>query len=106
MYKRVTKGHRYETKEQFIQFRSDPLPGQEESPGILCQDLIRVLIDRVIFLNSQQPCSENVQILENLRECLIMFETRALSRQLRKHPRLSEITPGKNGHIFEVKDVT
>lgn len=48
-----------------------------ESWGTNCQEVLRVLIDRVEYLNEQQPCFESRQILFNLREALYQFESRA-----------------------------
>lgn len=49
-------------------------------PGTNCQELLRVLIDRVKYLNNQQPCLSNKYILSDLREALRAFEDRAAIR--------------------------
>ena len=87
-----------------IQFRSDPLPGtqQEERSGILCQDLIRIMIDRVNYLNAQDPSHENITILRNLRECLVVFESRALRRKLSKLPYPERVPSSIDGHVFSL----
>lgn len=108
----VEPGHIYAVKnrddnsEQIIKFIRSDLPGQAGShDGILCQDLLRILMDRVHFLNKQQPCQENQDIYVRLREVLILFETRAMKRKLEKHPYLDRIAPGDDGHMFTVNDV-
>ena len=58
--------------------------GSEKHPGVLCQEVLRTLIDRVNYLNIQAPCHENVEIVEHLRQALILFESRAARRMLEK----------------------
>lgn len=50
--------------------------------GTTCQELIRVLIDRVKFLDNQKPSKYNEEILKNLRLALSGFEFRALTRDI------------------------
>ena len=53
-------------------------PGNEStSSGTNCQEVLRVLIDRVQYLQAQKPCPENESILYNLRDALYLFESRA-----------------------------
>ena len=52
----------------------------EPHHGTNCQDVIRVLINRVQYLNIQDKCYENDVILRTLREALIFFEIRAAKR--------------------------
>lgn len=54
--------------------------------GVLSQELLRVLIDRVRYLNDEDPCDEDVQILHKLRDCLRLFESRAARRTIEKMP--------------------
>lgn len=49
-------------------------------PGTNCQEVLRVLIDRVKYLQKQIPCEENQRIINNLRSCLWEFEKRAATR--------------------------
>lgn len=48
--------------------------------GTNCQEVLRVLIDRVRYLDRQQSCRENEEIVEHLRAALLLFETRAAER--------------------------
>lgn len=48
--------------------------------GTNCQEVIRVLIDRVQYLQKQIPCDENVVVITKLREALWQFEQRAAER--------------------------
>lgn len=62
------------------------LPTGERDEGILAQELLRVLIDRTLYLNAEAPCVENVGIVDRLRECLRLFETRAARRTIEALP--------------------
>ena len=53
-------------------------------PGTNCQEVIRALIDRVLYLNQQVACSENQVILAGLRSALYAFEIRASRRHGRE----------------------
>jgi hypothetical protein len=71
---------------QFIAFmkRIGPgYPGNEGNPidGSNCQEVIRVLIDRVKYLNNQIDCLENALTLADLRAILFRFEVRAARRR-------------------------
>lgn len=85
--------------EQQIQFvrRRDHRGGlvSPYTPGILSQELLRVLIDRVRYLNDEDPCTEDVQIIHALRDCLRLFESRAARRTIEKleMPEMSDACP-------------
>ena len=73
-------------KTQTIQFvKRAIVPGRtEEYPGTNCQELIRVLIDRVRVLNGEKQWEGNNLIVGHLQECLLLFEILALQRKLEK----------------------
>ena len=50
------------------------------NPGTNIQDVLRVLIDRVQYLNNQVPCSQNLRVLSALRVSIIFLEERAAER--------------------------
>lgn len=52
--------------------------------GTNCQEVIRVLIDRVKYLQKQIPCPENGVIIDHLRGALRAFEYRAARRHARR----------------------
>jgi len=64
---------------QFMKRIGDNYPGNTGEPhvGTNCQEVIRVLIDRVKYLNKQISCYENLVILDDLRHALLYFELRA-----------------------------
>lgn len=71
--------------DQFLQFmkrEGDNYPfNVGTSPGTNCQEVLRVLIDRVLYLDAQKSAPENDIILTGLRSALMGFEIRAA----RKH---------------------
>lgn len=64
---------------QFIKKIGENYPGNKGVPedGTNCQEVLRVLIHRCIYLNNQFPCEETESIIENLRSSLYLFEVRA-----------------------------
>ncbi len=48
--------------------------------GTNCQELLRVFIDRVKYLNKQIPCADNQRILEHTRRAFLEFERRGAMR--------------------------
>lgn len=88
----IVPGHRYEvasfenTNDQVIDFiHKQP---KENAPGefvTLCdgttnEELLRVLINRTEFLNSQFPCRENSIAITKMQEALMWFEKRTTDR--------------------------
>ncbi len=63
----------------FVKNRGDKYPGNNGEPhgGLLCQELIRILIDRTAYLNAQGPCAETEHALAALRQALAWYEVRA-----------------------------
>jgi hypothetical protein len=64
---------------QFVKNRGPKYPGNtgEPQPGIICQELLRILIDRTAYLNSQGSCAETEHALAALRSALGWYEVRA-----------------------------
>lgn len=54
--------------------------------GTNCQEVIKVLIDRVQYLNKQIACPENELIIRNLKSALWLFEKRAAERHHKDFP--------------------
>lgn len=75
--------------------------------GVLCQEVLRVLLDRVHCLHVQDPCHENVEVVRHLRGALVQFEQRAARRTLEKSYRrtglhVEELSVRGNGHVFDL----
>lgn len=68
-------------KIEFMKREGEMYPGNVGShPGTNCQELLRVLIDRVKYLDGQIPYSGDAKIVIRLQECLYIFEERAAER--------------------------
>lgn len=75
-------------------------PHHSPMPGILNQDLIRVLIDRVQVLDAEKPWDGNALILQHLRQALVLHECRAMIRHVEDGKLLPEsVSLGSDGHF-------
>lgn len=84
----IDPGHEYEAEGVatpfiqrivFVKNRGEKYPGNTGEPhgGVLCQELLRILIDRTAYLNAQGSCAETEHALANLRSALGWYEARA-----------------------------
>jgi hypothetical protein len=92
----IEPGHIYKVENvdghgtQIIKFvrrrddNADVLPPDQRREGIQSQELLRVLIDRTIYLHNENPWHENVQVIQMLRECLRLYDSRAARASLKK----------------------
>lgn len=94
--KELDAGHLYEVENvdgngtqriQFVKRRgrdAELLPQEQRIEGIQSQELLRVLINRTIYLHTEQPWNENVKIIHHLRDALRLYEQRAARRSIEK----------------------
>jgi len=69
---------------QFMKREGAGYPGNVgHFPGTNIQEVIRACIDRIKYLNHQEPCGENQWIISHLREALVLLEQRAAFRDKR-----------------------
>ena len=54
----------------------------KEKEGIQNQDLLRILIDRLLFLDNQLEWDGNKKIIHHLRMALALHEARAIERKV------------------------
>ena len=81
---------------QFIQKEPFHFP----CDGVLNQEVLRVLIDRIKLLNRELPWDGNDMILFHLRSAIILHEQRALMRKLEKgNVNPEHITIDIDGHF-------
>lgn len=65
----------------FMKRKGSGYPGNKTSyPGTNCQEVIRVLMDRIKYLDKQIPHNNNLMMLNNLMDCLYLLEQRAAER--------------------------
>lgn len=90
-----------EKEQQTVRFlKDDTYNGGTPYPGTTCQELIRVLINRVEFLDNQNSHEYNNQIVDNLREALLLFEKRHLDRLLEKGLKIEDLPTDSDGHFI------
>ena len=89
--------------------RDDPpekYPGNEgHYPGVIVQEVLRVLIDRVKYVDSQDSADENTSVLIGLRLSFLALEERAHRRHDTELPSLTTLIEEydacpKCGHIL------
>ncbi|MCR6656629.1 MAG: hypothetical protein NVV63_12645 [Opitutus sp.] len=51
--------------------------------GTTSEEVLRVLIDRIRFLNTKSPCRENAIVITKLEEALMWLEKRTADRKAR-----------------------
>lgn len=67
---------------RFVKREGDKYPGNVGThPGTLLQELYRVAIDRLQFLQEQEPCAENIQLIDLARESIWLLEQRNARRK-------------------------
>jgi hypothetical protein len=93
----ITPGHSYYLRnfeptgaaEQFIQFihkepcKDPAMPMITVANGTTNEEVLRVLIDRMNYLQAKMPCRENAIVITKLEECLMWLEKRTGARKAR-----------------------
>jgi hypothetical protein len=92
----LTEGHKYqldsfeqpEKAHQIIQFiHKTPIEGTTElktvNNGTTNEEVLEVLIDRIMYLQNKFPCRENSIVITNLQESLMWLEKRTSDRKKR-----------------------
>lgn len=75
-------------------------PGRE-APGTQNQELLRVLIDRVQYLDARLPWPGNARIIHHLRMALALHEARVIERKTECGKIAPEaIATGADGHFL------
>lgn len=65
----------------FMKREGTKYPGNKgHYSGTNCQEVLRILIDRLKYLNKQVPCKENTLIISYLRKSIVCLERRAAER--------------------------
>ncbi len=108
----IERAHIYELENkhegvQRLVFFKDLPQSEAGHDGVLCQEVLRVLVDRLIDLWAQRPCHETTEIIQKLRECIVLFETRAARGTLEKSYtkiglHVEQLPIKANGHVFDL----
>lgn len=86
---------------QFVQRE----PHHHPQEGVLNQEVLRALIDRVQVLNVEKPWHGNATILWHLRSALLLHEFRAMERDLEDERLKPELVHVDNrGHFVLERD--
>ncbi len=98
-------GHRYELRDlrgngtSILQFAQEP-PLHSFANGPSCQEVVRVLIDRVQTLDREIPWDGNhTIIIPALRTAMAGFEVRSLLRKAAKGLEIETLAVGPDGHL-------
>jgi hypothetical protein len=68
---------------QFMKREGENYPGNVGSyPGTNMQEVIRVLIDRLKYVDNQKPHYTNILVIQLLRNCLYLLELRTKQRRM------------------------
>ena len=86
---------------ELMVFLQRGVSGCTRHSGYTCQEVLRVLIDRVKYLDDEQAWTGNTEILYHLRSALLLFEHRAAMRHVANGELWPEYTPvGEDGHFL------
>lgn len=102
----IDAGHVYElddlksdTKTDF-NFHMDPKIHPQGMDGPSCQEVLRMLIDRVEYLDREKFWGRNAEIIQHLRQAILLFEIRALELKVVKGQlAIEDLEVGSDGHI-------
>lgn len=88
--------------ETLLRFFKDPAHHDGEGwAGTWCQEVLRVVIDRVQELDRERPWEGNATIIHDLRHAIAGFEARALIRRVEKDGLAIEQLPlASDGHLL------
>ena len=101
----IESGHIYELNNVVVPSVTQRLSFRRTDSGMLSdglsnQEVLRVLIDRVEYMQRSLPHKNNPEIIAHLRAALILHESRALERKVEKGEIAPERLPvGEDGHF-------
>ena len=83
-------------------FKDEKING-EGFDGTTNQEVLRALIDRIKFLDSQKPHPVNDEIINCLRKAIVLHEQRHLDRLLEKGVEIENLETFNDSHIVRLK---
>ena len=84
----------------FSFFRDGRLHGEPaDTAGPSCQEVLRMIIDRVQFLDAEKAWFGNDQIICRAREMIALFEMRAMQMAVEKGFEIEKASVNQSGHI-------
>jgi hypothetical protein len=83
-----------------LQFVQRPVL-HEPKEGVTNQEVLRAVIDRVKYLNTEVPWFGNSEIIYHLRMAIALHESRAITRRIKKHGfAIESAALGADGHLL------
>lgn len=108
--KTIDRGHKYRLDNlktngyQTINFYKDgKINNTKTKKGTSNQEVLRILIDRIHFLEEQNHHYLNKKIIYHLRKALVIHEMRHLSIKVDNNVDIENISLGKDGHFKEIR---
>ena len=101
----INKGHVYKLNNNkspghtILTFFKDEEINGEGFNGTINQEVLRALIDRIKFLDSQKPHPVNDEIINCLRKAIVLHEQRHLDRLLEKGVEIENLKTFSDSHI-------
>ena len=109
----LDSGHRYSLKcngivedcKELVFYKDEKINGTGHK-GTTNQEVVRALIDRIKFLDSQKPHWVNQKIIYHLRQVLGLHEIRHIQRMIDEGFPIENIMPdGPNDHFIPNKSL-
>ncbi len=104
------RGHLYKLQnnkskehEVSLKFYKDAKINGDGYNGTTNQEVLRALIDRIKFLDEQEPHPNNKEIIYCLRKAIILHEQRHLDRLLEKGVEIENLETFNDSHIVRLK---
>lgn len=101
----INQGHVYKLNNNkspghtILTFFKDEEINGEGFEGTTNQEVLRALIDRIKFLDSQKPHPVNDEIINCLRKAIVLHEQRHLDRLLEKGVEIENLKTFSDSHI-------
>ena len=90
--------NKHETGLQLVKFVKDEQDCSED--GIIIQQLIKILLDRIRYLDDKLPSKYNNRVIKHLTQAFIALETRHIERLVKKGRCVEYLPVYKGGHIL------
>lgn len=104
----VDVGHKYLLKNNKadtcteLTFFKDACINDNGYAGTTNQEVVRALIDRIKFLDSQVPHKVNSEILYHLRKVIVLHEQRHMDRLLDKGVPVEDLVTFNDSHVVTI----
>lgn len=81
----VEPGHHYFIANKNNGYQEIKFVNANGEDGVIIQEILRCVIDRMLFLDNQLPHDFNKSVISNLRNALVLLESRHLLRLVEKN---------------------